>query len=509
MKKFLFTIILSQIALSAPLQTLARSVGPDLSGASQGFETVTNNYVQDYQRSGQPLDDSLDEHVPIGFAFPFNGASYTEVIISSNGVIYFRSTGAFNNNTERSVAAHYINRQLSTNSGSNYAMSNAIYVYWDDLNPNLGGAIKYGTIGSSMGQHFVVSWENVPHYYNTGSYRFQVVLYKDGTIIFRYDKNSNANGASATIGVKEDTTHYDQYTYNTTINQNNDVVYRPYRHLTPITPLCVSPVNQIIMNTYQNGSAHPKDSFEFTSLIQNNSVSYGGGFQSQINGSGNPYGSNDYYWSDFEGYIYLPDTGVYQFGVDGDDAVELYLDDKLITGWYGGHGRANSAQYLINVDVQAGWHKVSFHQEERTGGDNYYLYWKRPTGSLQIVPASFFYHCPPTVQKISCVIQDPVNSTTNPKRIPGATIRYAIEVNNPMSVSMSNVIISDTVASQFDTTTIRNLQIQNGACNCLGVSSGSNNGSNGTGNGVNPVQLDFGTVAAQSKECGYFEVDIK
>ena len=500
------------VANAAPLQTLARSTGPDLAGSAQGFETVSNNYSQDYQRSGQPLDDSLDEHVPIGFAFPFNGSSYTELIISSNGVIYFRPGGAFGSNADRSVAAHYSNVQLSDNSGSPRALLDALYPYWDDLNPNNGGSIKYGTVGSGAGQHFVVSWENVPHYNASGSFRFQVALYKDGTIIFRYDRNSDADGTSyggATIGVKEDTTHYDQYSYNASINQDNDVVYRSYRHLSPITPLCSNPVNQIVMNTYQNSAQHPRDSYAFDTLIQTNTTRFGGGFQAQINGSGNPYGNNNYYWSDFQGYIYLPDTGIYQFGVDGDDAVEVYLDDLLITGWYGGHGRANSARYLINVDVQAGWYKVVFHHEERTGGDNYYLYWKRPGSSVQKVPASRFYHCSPTIHKSSCVINDPINNTTNPKRIPGATIRYAVEVNNPISILLDNVIVDDTVDSHFDVTTIRNLQIQNGACDCTAVGSASNNGANGTGNGVNPVKLDFGTVNANAKECGYFEVDIK
>ena len=43
----------------------------------------------------------------------------------------------------------------------------------------------------------------------------------------------------------------------------------------------------------------------------------------------------------------------------------------------------------------------------------------------------------------------------------------------------------------------------------MGVSSASNNGVNGIGDGVNPVKLDYGSVSADSKECGYFEVDIK
>ncbi len=116
--------------------------------------------------------------------------------------------------------------------------------------------------------------------------------------------------------------------------------------------------------------------------------------------------------------------------------------------------------------------------------------------------------------KKSCVLRDGVSSGANAKRIPGATIRYAFEVSNHGNRDASNVIVDDDLNTNFDHNTIRNLQIQSGTCDCLGVASASNNGTNGTANGVNPVKLDFGTVASGSTgtptvECGYFEVDIK
>ena len=118
------------------------------------------------------------------------------------------------------------------------------------------------------------------------------------------------------------------------------------------------------------------------------------------------------------------------------------------------------------------------------------------------------------IVKSSCVIADGINANVNAKRIPGATIRYALEVSNTGSASANNVIVNDTLQSQFDTTTIENLQVLSGACNCLGVTAGSSNPSPGTGNGVHPIKLNFGTVAGGSvgtptKECGYFEVKIQ
>lgn len=118
-------------------------------------------------------------------------------------------------------------------------------------------------------------------------------------------------------------------------------------------------------------------------------------------------------------------------------------------------------------------------------------------------------------KKTSCVIYDPANNTTNPKRIPGGTIRYAIEISNSTYGMASNVLATDTVdSSVFDTSTIKNLQIQSGLCDCAGVTSTSNNGSGGSANGVNPVVLDYGSITGvvggvPVYKCGYFEVDIK
>jgi MSHA biogenesis protein MshQ len=120
-----------------------------------------------------------------------------------------------------------------------------------------------------------------------------------------------------------------------------------------------------------------------------------------------------------------------------------------------------------------------------------------------------------SVSKTSCVIYDPVNSTTNPKRIPGSTIRYAIQISNSAYGTASNVFAIDTVDSgKLDTSTIKYLQIQNGACDCTGVTSANNNGTGGSADGVNPVILDYGSITGvvggvPVQKCGYFEVDIK
>jgi uncharacterized repeat protein (TIGR01451 family) len=50
-----------------------------------------------------------------------------------------------------------------------------------------------------------------------------------------------------------------------------------------------------------------------------------------------------------------------------------------------------------------------------------------------------------TVTKTSTVVSDPFNGTTNPKRIPGAVVRYSIVVTNTGAANATNVTVRDAI----------------------------------------------------------------
>ncbi len=122
--------------------------------------------------------------------------------------------------------------------------------------------------------------------------------------------------------------------------------------------------------------------------------------------------------------------------------------------------------------------------------------------------------------KTSCVVSDPVNNTTNPHRIPGAVIRYMIDINNTGSADATNVSITDTIdTTKLDDTTVTNLTIVDGPCpavaNPCTAMSTSTESNTQTGFSSPTVTLDFATVEKPSSgntdhhNCGYFEVEIK
>ncbi len=141
---------------------------------------------------------------------------------------------------------------------------------------------------------------------------------------------------------------------------------------------------------------HPTTHNEYDALVNTYAIPsrlFGEGIANTIDGSGNPFGANDYYLTIFNGSIRIDSPGNYTFAVDGDDAVEVMVDGTVVAGWYGGHGRCNCTTHNGSIALTAGYHTLVFRQQEWVGGDNYYLYWQGPgNGNFEIVPASVLFH---------------------------------------------------------------------------------------------------------------------
>jgi hypothetical protein len=234
-----------------------------------GFETVTTDFVGDWNSSTLDYDDAVDKYVDLGFTFPFNGHTYTQVNISSNGVLYFEDK----NNAE------YDNTGIPHTDAprKHEVIVESIYPYWDDMNlgsANDGthGKIEYDTLGSAPDRHFVVSWEGVSHYSDTttytGSYSFQVVLYENGGIRFRYDSNSSSDtdgtsNGGATIGVQEDHNHYDQDSNNTAIDPTEDILYLDCSGTNEPANQASMVINEIMFYQKTSGKENNEEFIEF------------------------------------------------------------------------------------------------------------------------------------------------------------------------------------------------------------------------------------------------------
>ena len=84
------------------------------------------------------------------------------------------------------------------------------------------------------------------------------------------------------------------------------------------------------------------------------------------------------------GIIQATSTGVYTFGVNSDDASDLFVAGYRVADWYSGHGHNSS-----NINIPGGnqrtiylkggqWYKVKARFEENGGGEAFFALWKRP-----------------------------------------------------------------------------------------------------------------------------------
>jgi MSHA biogenesis protein MshQ len=171
-----------------------------------------NTVVWDNTDTGYPDDDDK-QTVAIGFPFQFDNTLYNNVTILTNGILKF---GAI----ER-MHRDYRNEELDTNEGDRF-----IAVYWDDLVDDASSSVTYGNSGTAPDRKFIVNWTNVRAYSNNLRYDFQVVLYENGDIRYRYNNNT-ANGQSATIGLEIDDTDFVQYSYNqVSVEVSFDLLFR-------------------------------------------------------------------------------------------------------------------------------------------------------------------------------------------------------------------------------------------------------------------------------------------
>ncbi|MCA9705118.1 MAG: hypothetical protein KDK70_04610 [Myxococcales bacterium] len=193
----------------------------DIPGVPFGSDTGYNGYViqgaalpcDDIVATGTPtlLTDDSRIVVPIGFTFPMYGVGFNNVTIQSNGALHFDT------DTYMTLA----NTCLPT---ATAPTANNLYVFWDDLNPNVAGPseVYYQTLGPVGSQRFVVQWETA-FFGGDGMDLIRVQAMLDeltGQIDVCYvDTTSLAharnNGAQATSGIQQSSMNGFQYSCNT------------------------------------------------------------------------------------------------------------------------------------------------------------------------------------------------------------------------------------------------------------------------------------------------------
>ena len=167
------------------VQTIAGGGGPGC-GA---YTISTPAYAPDNFNSGTQLtfpDDEFSPVVNLPFTFCFMGTNYNQIVVSSNAYISFNTAcaGQYSGwDTDVIAAPANVNSPEAQNS---------IMFPWVDVDPGVGGTIKYNTYGTSPNRRFVVAFRNVPMFSiacNPQLYTGQVVIYETSFVIDIFIQN--------------------------------------------------------------------------------------------------------------------------------------------------------------------------------------------------------------------------------------------------------------------------------------------------------------------------------
>jgi len=123
------------------------------------------------------------------FSFPFFGNSFTTVYITSNGYLSFTNSGL----------AEFTNDVLPDAN----VPQNVIAAMWDDLNPTLGGTIRYKETGSAPNRVMVIEYLNVPHFGDAAlTNTVQVHLFEGSGRIEIHSTDIVSDGGTRTQGIE-------------------------------------------------------------------------------------------------------------------------------------------------------------------------------------------------------------------------------------------------------------------------------------------------------------------
>ena len=169
-----------------------------LGGAAQAqtYTKINTTYTWDSVGTDTGLysDDMSSGLINMGFNFPIGGTSYSALYLNTNGLVNFTSaTASYGNASPPTANAPYP----------------ALIVFWDDLHSGYGGSsITYGTLGTAPNRRFVISYNNISQYGNSGfRYTFQVALFESGNVEYRYQSMSCCV-ASASVGIQVSATDF-------------------------------------------------------------------------------------------------------------------------------------------------------------------------------------------------------------------------------------------------------------------------------------------------------------
>lgn len=133
--------------------------------------------------------DSVSAPQPIGFAFPFDGNTYTDIAVTDHGLIWLSNAGV------PAAPANNDPYLYTPDAATLNQFGPVIAPFWSDTIPSANGDIF---INSSATQ-CLITWQNMMNFGGAQTYTFQATLQSTGEIRVVYGPNVTNNSSSAGV----------------------------------------------------------------------------------------------------------------------------------------------------------------------------------------------------------------------------------------------------------------------------------------------------------------------
>jgi hypothetical protein len=219
----------TRATLCAQASGAFQGVGTNCGGEGYTFASSTSTF-EDISLTGSVLGtvsgcDDCVEAVTIPFTFSHMGNAYGGFTVSSNGNIQFSTASTL-----------FTNATIPNAAVPNDMLAPA----WDDYNPGVAGDVYMLVDGVSPNQRCVVSWQAVTQFGTTDSNDFQVVLFENGNVEFRYGVvNNMLTAGDVTVGYENiDGSFGGQYDSSLIGTGSTALLLTTSTIPSPCTPLC-------------------------------------------------------------------------------------------------------------------------------------------------------------------------------------------------------------------------------------------------------------------------------
>lgn len=91
----------------------------------------------------------------------------------------------------------------------------------------------------------------------------------------------------------------------------------------------------------------------------------------------------------YDGYIQIPEDGLYTFFLESNDGSVLYLDDHLLIENDGAHG---AYEIKSSISLQSGMHRIALKYFQQGGGKTLKAFWQGPSLEKSEIPPDVLFH---------------------------------------------------------------------------------------------------------------------